>query len=120
MFAGNPWHGGEQSGHPAPQVLSDASSVLVRRDRLQGSLEPKYDGPFKVIKRNKKHFTVRKNGLDDVISVDRLKPFYDQDVTKVINHEQKIDHKEDISECPSLKARPKRQTNPPDRLGIVT
>ena len=120
VFAGNPRHGGEQSGRPAPQVLSDASSVLVRRDRLQGSLEPKYDGPFKVIKRNKKHFTVRKNGLDDVISVDRLKPFYDQDVTKVINHEQKINHKEDISECPSPQARPKRQTKPPDRLEIVT
>ena len=119
VFSGNPWHGGEQSGRPVPQALVDASSVLVRRDRLQGSLEPKYDGPFKVIKRNKKHFTIRKNGHNDVISVDRLKPFYDKDVTNVTSHELEIKHERDILEWPLLPSRPKRQTNPPDRLGFV-
>jgi len=76
VFAGNPWHGGEQSGRPVPRSLEEATSVLVRRDRLQGSLEPKYEGPFEVVNRNKKQFTVLKNGFQNIISVDRLKPFY--------------------------------------------
>ena len=46
VFNGNPWHGGDHSCRPVPPSLKNTSSVLVRNDRLQGSLAPKYNGPF--------------------------------------------------------------------------
>ena len=55
-FIGNPWHGGESSLHYTLQNLAEAAEVLVRRDRLQSSLAPKFDGPFRVVSRSNKQF----------------------------------------------------------------
>ena len=67
-FIGNPWHGGEGSRHYIPQNLAEAAEILVRGDRLQSSLAPKFAGPLRVVSRRNKHFTVRKDGRDDIIS----------------------------------------------------
>ena len=56
VFNGNPWHGGDHSCRPVPPSLKNTSSVFVRNDRLQGSLAPKYIGPFKVLGLHK-HFS---------------------------------------------------------------
>ena len=121
VFRGNPWHGGEQSGHQIPPALETAASVLVRRDRVQNSLEPKYDGPFKVINRDKKYFTLLRNGQNDVVSVDRLKPFYHiANSTDTDCPEKTVpppDSVLDPDEWPLPPTRPKRQSNPPDRYG---
>ena len=49
VFRGNPWHGGDRSRRPVPPALHNTSPVLVRRDCLQSSLQPKYYGPFIVV-----------------------------------------------------------------------
>ncbi|KFM67913.1 Gag-Pol polyprotein, partial [Stegodyphus mimosarum] len=65
--------------HPA---LETSSHVFVRNDAIKPTLTPSYDGPFKVVKRTPKHFTIICNGKQSVIGIDRLKPaFLMQDPT---------------------------------------
>lgn len=66
-----------------------------------------------------------KDGFQDVISVDRLKPFYqclnDNSETNMLNREPPLEQQQelDILEWPLLPSRPKRKTKPPDRLGFA-
>ena len=55
-------------------ILSKCTHVFVRYDAVKKPLQQPYDGPFKVIKRTNKHFTVDCNGRQSVIAIDRLKP----------------------------------------------
>ena len=57
-----------------PHDLSTASHVFVRHDSVRKPLQPPYDGPFPVISRTDKHFTIALNSRNDTISIDRLKP----------------------------------------------
>ena len=54
--------------------LATATHVFIRRDAVRKPLQPPYDGPYPVIQRTDKHFTVDMNGRQDTVSVDRLKP----------------------------------------------
>ena len=54
--------------------LSTATHVFIHHDAVRKPLQPPYDGPYTVVKRTDKHFTVNINGRDDTVSVDRLKP----------------------------------------------
>ena len=54
-------------------TLSTATHVFVRHDAVKRPLQPPYDGPFEVVKRTDKHFTLNINGHHDTVSVDRLK-----------------------------------------------
>ena len=54
--------------------LSTATHVFIRHDAVRKPLQPPYDGPYPVIKRIDKHFTVNINGRNDTVSIDRLKP----------------------------------------------
>ncbi|GBM00450.1 Transposon Ty3-I Gag-Pol polyprotein [Araneus ventricosus] len=56
--------------------LHTCTHVFIRIDRVRKSLEPPYDGPFPVVKRHDKYFTVTIKGKDINISIDRLKPAY--------------------------------------------
>ena len=56
-----------------PSDLTSAEYVLVRRDAVKNPLQRPYDGPFKVLARSAKHFTIDRNGRRDTVSVDRLK-----------------------------------------------
>lgn len=64
-----------------PQDLSKCEQVFVRVDKVKTGLTPPYDGPFKVIKRLRKYFTIDVRGKNQSISIDRLKPAY------IINYE---------------------------------
>lgn len=55
-------------------TLSYCTHVFVRHDRVRKPLQPPYDGPYKVIKRSDKHFTLQLQNRTDVVSIDRLKP----------------------------------------------
>ncbi|UYV80938.1 hypothetical protein LAZ67_19002227, partial [Cordylochernes scorpioides] len=56
--------------------LQGCSHIFIRKDRVKKPLEPAYEGPFKVLKRTVKYFTVMVKGKEDNVSLDRLKPAY--------------------------------------------
>ena len=57
-----------------PDELSTATHVFIRQDGVRKPLQPPYDGPFPVISRTDKHFTISLKGRNDTVSIDRLKP----------------------------------------------
>ena len=50
--------------------------VFIRHDAICKPLQPPYNGPYPVVKRTDKYFTVNINGREDTVSLDRLKPAY--------------------------------------------
>ncbi|BET03086.1 Reverse transcriptase (RNA-dependent DNA polymerase) [Nesidiocoris tenuis] len=56
--------------------LSQATHVFVRCDTVRRPLQRPYDGPFRVLKRDSKTFTIDRAGKPDVVSIDRLKPAF--------------------------------------------
>ncbi|CAH8659464.1 unnamed protein product [Heterobilharzia americana] len=59
--------------HPS---LQKTSRVFIRHDAVRRPLEPSCDGPFKVIKRHEKFYIIERDGREDTVSIDRLKPAY--------------------------------------------
>lgn len=60
--------------------LIDATHVFIRDDTVRPSLKQPFDGPFKIRQKNDKYFIVIRNGKENKISIDRLKPaFMDND-----------------------------------------
>lgn len=56
--------------------LQQCENVFVRVDAVKKPLQPPYDGPYPVLKRGNKMFTIQLPGRQAVISIDRLKPAY--------------------------------------------
>ena len=54
--------------------LQDCSHVFIRRDGHKKPLEPLYDGPYKVVSRGRRHFTVQLGDKTDTVTIERLKP----------------------------------------------
>ena len=48
----------------------------MRTDSVKTPLQSPYEGPFKVIEKNEKHFKIIKGNNEDLISIDRCKPAY--------------------------------------------
>ncbi|GFR01843.1 transposon Ty3-I Gag-Pol polyprotein [Trichonephila clavata] len=59
--------------HPG---LKTCSHVFVRHDPVKKPLQTPYDGPYLVLKRTEKMFTIEKNGKHSTINIDRLKPAF--------------------------------------------
>lgn len=78
-----------------PKDLESCDRVFVRVDRVKSPLEAPYCGPFTVIKRNKKFFTLDIKDKHDTVSIDRLKPAFELnsqiDVTPSFNIKLKAD-----------------------------
>jgi cleavage and polyadenylation specificity factor subunit 1 len=69
----------QQKGIPKIFVHKDlrsTSHVFLRIDRVRKQLEPPYEGPFPVIHRSPKYFTIRIKNKDVNVTIDRLKPAY--------------------------------------------
>ena len=61
------------NSHISDALLS-ASHVFVRHDAVRTPLQQPYDGPYRVIKRTDKYFTLQIKGRQNTVSIDRLKP----------------------------------------------
>ena len=60
-----------------PKELKKCSKVWLRTDRVRRSLEAPYSGPYIVSERNDKYFKiVTTSGIEQNVSIDRLKPVY--------------------------------------------
>ena len=70
----------QQKSHINPD-LHTSTFVFVRHDAVKKSLQPPYNGPFRVLKRHDKHYTLDIMGKEKVVSLDRLKPAYIEDVS---------------------------------------
>ena len=57
-------------------ALLTCSHVFVRYDGVKTPLQRPYDGPYLVIERGNKHFSLDIRGRLDTVSIDRLKPAY--------------------------------------------
>lgn len=59
--------------HFIEKQLSTATAVFVRNDTVRRPLQPPYDGPYQVLKRNDKFYQLEINGKKTNVSIDRLK-----------------------------------------------
>ncbi|UYV74968.1 hypothetical protein LAZ67_12001925, partial [Cordylochernes scorpioides] len=56
--------------------MNTCSHVFLRIDRVKKSLEPPYQGPYRILERHDKYFVLDINGRNASISIDRLKLAY--------------------------------------------
>ena len=105
-----------------PNDLQSCSHVFIRTDSVRKPLQPPYTGPYKVIDRKNKYFSIVVNGKEQNISIDRLKPAHlDTDITPTVT--AKIPSKQDTPQVPPIPPSPSRKTRSgrsvrfPERLG---
>ena len=53
--------------------LESSPYVFLRYDAMGGPLQPQFDGPFKILKRDKKNYVIKINNRDVTVFIDRLK-----------------------------------------------
>ena len=58
------------------QDLDSCSHVFLRVDSVRRPLQQPYQGPFKILRRTRKTFTLDVNGATQSVAVDRVKPAY--------------------------------------------
>lgn len=71
----------QSTGHlhssPNPYILKGLKNrkfVWLRTDRVEKSLVALYTGPYKIVKRNNKHFPIATAEVNGNVSIDILKP----------------------------------------------
>lgn len=82
--------------------LNNASHVFIRNDTVRSSLQHPYDGPFKIIKRDNKHFKININGRSSNISIDRLKAAFLEDTNETSKNISNENTKNSISKSPAI------------------
>ena len=67
--------------------LQTCKYVFIRVDAVKPSLTPPYKGPYKVLDRHCKYFTVQLDNKVDTVCIDRLKPaFMECDILDPLNN----------------------------------
>ena len=60
---------GNNKGHTISETLKKTNYVFIRNDAHRTPLQRVYDGPYKVLKRTPKYFTLSKNGNTIIIQM---------------------------------------------------
>ncbi|XP_018577739.1 uncharacterized protein LOC108916035 [Anoplophora glabripennis] len=110
-------------GEKTPFVFKDlatATHVFVRADGVKTRLQNPYDGPFTVIKRDNKTFTVLVRGREVKVSIDRVKPAYClNDATDTRNENNSLPSTSAPLSVPkAITTRSGRRVRFPDRLQV--
>jgi cleavage and polyadenylation specificity factor subunit 1 len=58
-----------------PSALENCSHIFLREE-VRKALTPPYKGPYKVIQRDKKSMVISRNGKDERVTIDRVKPAF--------------------------------------------
>ena len=99
--------------------MSSSTHVFVRRDAVLKPLQQPYDGPFKILKRSDKHFTLDIHGHQEVVSLDRLKPAHlDNSHPELPSSIPVTSSKADESASPPIVTRRGRHIRFPARLDL--
>ncbi|XP_075533797.1 uncharacterized protein LOC142566801 [Dermacentor variabilis] len=69
-----------------PSELTSCRHMFVRHDAVHRPLQPPYNGPFRVLRRGEKQFTIDLRGRHEVVTLDRLKPAHIREADTV-SHE---------------------------------
>ena len=97
--------------------LASCSHVFVRVDAVRKPLQPPYMGPFLVLKRSQKHYTIDLKGKPSVVSLDRLKPAHlDSAYTNELDHTPSTPPRTPQSSSPPRVTRSGRHVHWPKRL----
>ena len=76
LFTAPSWHGNLGADQVDP-ALRTCTHVYVLNSAVKPPLTRPYRGPFKVLRRGDKVFTIQlPNGSEDTVSIDRLKPAF--------------------------------------------
>lgn len=101
--------------HVPPQLLTQ-SHIFVQHDAVRSPLQSPYDGPYRVISRTKKHFTVDVKGKHEIISINRLKGAH-LESDKIVIHTQSNNSHLPPAEPPII-TRSGRRVQFPSRLDL--
>ena len=72
-FIAQPLHNNQRSF--VRKDLDKSEYVFVKNDVIHPTSKPKFVGPFRVLNRSAKYYTLDMNGNSDTVSIDRLKPY---------------------------------------------
>ena len=100
-------HHGRQHVSRIPTALLTCTFVFVRKDAHRTPLECPYEGPFRVLERNDKYYTLDIRGRRDTVSIDRLKPAF-------------VDDDFDIATGPTIAVRCQREQTKPASVSVRT
>jgi len=64
-----------------PDALKTCSHVFLRDDRVKPPLTPAYNGPFKVLQRNEKTFSIEIRSAPKEFSIDHLRPAFMMEIS---------------------------------------
>ena len=97
--------------------LPTSTHVFVRHDAVRKPLQPPYDGPYRVLKRADKHYTLEIGNRQEVVSLDRLKPAYMEcDLAADINLDAPTQSTAQPTKLPVTVTRSGRQVRRPVRF----
>ena len=92
------FHGNQTSY--VPSTLATAKYVYERKDSHKHPLQRPYDGPFRVVTKSDKYFTLEIKGRPETVSIDRLKTAYVTPLTIEENKEMLISPKSILTDNP--------------------